>query len=220
MKSFLPYLLIVFAIGLTIFGGLLHGRISQRWGPVNALERAGQPLSDFPERIGDWTMRESHELPQNARDQLQCVSYVNRRYQNQQTGDVVQVAILAGPAGPLSVHEPEICYTAAGHTLLGDRDELAVRDPSGVDEKSRFWVTSFESKDVNKNLLHVCYAWTRDGRWEAPANARLAFAGAAYLYKMELSALLPPGSDSEDYAICECFLEALLPVFRGHVVKR
>ena len=218
MRRVLPTILLIgAAVGLTVIGGILHGRISHRWGPGRALLDAGQILKRFPRHVGPWQMRESFELSQGVIDQLECAGYIDRRYMHRQTGASVRVALMVGPAGPMSVHEPEVCYDSAGYRLAGRRTKTTIGDPGNMGPQSQFWTVTFESPDVDKSTLRVRYAWWNGQRWEAPEHPRITYAGRAFLYKIELAALLPRGADPEQDDPSESFLAEFVSAFRKHV---
>ena len=217
MLRFLPHLLIASAIGLTLAGGILHGRLSQRWGASGQAAAAGRRLADFPDHIGEWTTRERFELAKTTVDTLQCSGYLNRSYINQATGEIVNVAVVVGPPGPISVHTPEICYASAHHGIAQSRRAVKTRARTG--EQVETWALTFESTRVDKTLLRVHYAWARDERWAAIANPRVSMAGAPYLYKLQLATLLPSGSDIGDNDPCSNFLADFAPAFRRHTLN-
>ena len=217
MLRFLPHLLIASAIGLTLAGGILHGRLSQRWGPNDQAAAAGRRLAEFPDQFGDWTTRERSELSKKTADMLQCTGYLNRSFIHQTTGEIVNVAVIVGPPGPISVHTPEICYTSSHYRVLQGRRAVKTRDRTG--EQIETWALTLESTRVDKSLLRVHYAWAQEGRWAAIANPRFTTAGQPFLYKLQLAALLPSGSDADDNDPCSNFLADFAPAFKRHTLQ-
>ena len=55
------------------------------------------------------------------------------------------------------------------------------------------------------------YAWSTGNEWTAARNARWAFVGHPYLYKLQLSSTLPPGTNLEKSDTCKRFLADFLP---------
>ena len=153
MSRFLPYLLIVSAIGLTLAGGILHGRLSHRWGPSDQAEAAGRRLAEFPDQVGDWTTRDRSELSTRTVDMLQCTGYVNRTYINHATGEIVNLAVVVGPPGSISVHVPELCYNSTYYKTVQKRRAVKARDAAGENVES--WAMTFESTRVDKTTLRV-----------------------------------------------------------------
>jgi hypothetical protein len=193
MNRLVLYALLLAAIGLTAVSGMVHGRLSGRWGrPPESLALA-QRLKQFPDDVGNWKVRNSYDMPQEVVDILECVGYVDRRYVNQETGAAVAVAVMLGPAGPISVHTPEVCYSSREFNATSPREVAEIRD--SADGRTDFWTMSFESTRVDKTLLRVYYAWSTDGCWEATEHPRFAYAGQPFLFKIQLAAELPAGSD-------------------------
>src|SRR5436305_193873 len=91
----------------TVAMGFVQGSLNQRWGPSNATKLAKQELNrPLPERVGSWRLQQSEPLSPDVIALLQCDGYISRIYENDQTGDVVTVVVLLGPAGPIAVHTP------------------------------------------------------------------------------------------------------------------
>lgn len=218
MSRFLPYLLIVSAIGLTLAGGILHGRLSHRWGPSDQAEAAGRRLAEFPDQVGDWTTRDRSELSTRTVDMLQCTGYVNRTYINHATGEIVNLAVVVGPPGSISVHVPELCYNSTYYKTVQKRRAVKARDAAGENVES--WAMTFESTRVDKTTLRVHFAWSYDGRWEAMANPRFTTAGKPYLYKLQVAGMLPRGADPDENDPCSNFLADFAPAFKRHVIKQ
>lgn len=176
---------------VTIGSAVLYGRISNRWGIDSRLQAASQRLDSFPERIGPWRVAEEKSLDDNAARILECQGYVYRRYVHESTGDSVTLAILLGPAGPMSVHDPEICYASRMYVAAEGRSQVLI-DANGA--KQAFWLATLRSKEVAGREIRVYFSWHDGARWRAPARPRFAFLGSPYLYKMQLIATAPAKS--------------------------
>ncbi len=207
--------LLVAALVLTLAAGLLHGRISQRWRRDEQMLAAGQLLRDFPAQFGRWTMEDSFELSDVVVNELQCSGYFVRRYVDQETGQHVTVAVLVGPAGPISVHTPEICYSSRDWQLRGVRQASRVRDGSG--NESEFWSLTMESTRLEGGLLRVAYAWTADGRWRAVESPRFRFAGQPRLFKFQLATALESGESEEEPE--QFFLKQFVPAMNQYLFE-
>ena len=170
----------------TIGGGWLHGRTVQRWGEANALRLAAERFqSGLPARVGPWQLIKTHECEEGVAEVLQCAGYLNGVYTNDQTGDTVVVAVVAGPAGPISVHTPEICYSAEDYEMAGERQSVAISDSAG--QKHTFWQLDAVSRHVGRPHLRLLYGWSSGGKWVASSGPRFAFAGEPVLYKLQLA---------------------------------
>lgn len=202
---------VVAILAVTLFAGALHGHLSQRWGPpVDVLELAHK-LDDLPSEIGDWRLQSDDELEPEVQLMLQCAGHVKRSYVNLKTGDLVTVAVLLGPFGPIAVHTPEICYSSRDFEIAKPRERFELFASS---TKHEFWSSTFSSRNGIAGRLSVWYAWNSGDGWKAATYPRFAFSGKPYLYKIQVASVTyddlgPKTSDS-----CRSFLEALLPVLQ------
>ena len=199
-------LILTLLAAAAIAGGTwAHGAIRHRWGVSQKMETLAAALEDVPRTFGDWELREEQEIDPEVSKMLECAGHCHRVYLNRTTGAVVNVAVLLGPAGPISVHTPAICYRGSDYKQLGVQ-------PIEVGE-DKLSVLSLQSPDVTSNRLHVSYAWRRPtGNWATAKSPRFTFAFYPYLYKIQTAA---PGGvledGSEDLSTTRDFLSAFLP---------
>lgn len=215
MKWHPPVSGIILVTGLTLISGVIHGRMSHRWGPSQDSLAVAKMLEDFPGKFGSWELQSQGKISDVASRQLQCAGYINRVYANHESGAVVSVAVLLGPAGPISVHTPEVCFSSRNHTLTDRRKRVTVPDLEGEE----FWALTFQSRSLDATLLRVYYAWSTGGRWSATNEPRVRFAGQPYLYKIQLASVLPPAFDLDERDPCRSFLRDFLPLARSHLVE-
>ncbi|MEQ8848785.1 exosortase-associated EpsI family protein [Botrimarina sp.] len=177
-------LLALLGVGLIAGAGYAHGVLSQRWGAGEQLDAAAARLDTFPEAIGPWRVDSVLELDADVAEVLQCANSVNRTYVDSRTGERVNLAILAGPPGPISVHTPEICFSSRDYNT----DDAAPRKKVRLSDRGdEFWALHFEPKRAGEAPVSVYYAWSDGGPWEASAAPRYEFAGGRYLYKLQLA---------------------------------
>jgi hypothetical protein len=204
-------LLVALALFLsgTLASGWLHGRMTNRWGEAAVLRDAAQKLgAELPARLGPWRLVKSYELEQSVANALQCVGYLHGAYAHDQTGDTVVVAIIAGPGGRISVHTPEICYSAQDYELVGDRQQLAIHDEVG--NLHTFWQLAANSRVPARPHLRVLYGWSAGDAWQAVAGPRFAFAGLPLLYKLQLAGPPQAGQANPAFDPCQDFLARLV----------
>ncbi len=207
---------------LTLLGGAIQGRLRYRWGPPEALRAAVvDKLEKVPAAFGGlqndrWQLKSSGVLADDTLEMLECWGYILRTYENRRTGKVVSVTVLVGPVGPISVHSPEICYSSQNYVKRDERQQVAIQ--SGAEQDDQFWALTFKTKTLREGLLRVYYAWTANDHWSAPENARYAFLGSPYLYKIQLATELPAGSDLKKDDACRDFLRDFLPVLRPQLI--
>lgn len=223
----------VAAAALTVVSGVVYGHLSGRWREVSELADVGARLEEFPEAFGDWRMTRSIELSENVADTLQCAGYINGAYVNEITGQVVNVAVLVGPPGPMSVHTPEICFSSKQYDMCEERRRMLVSSEKSMpakrgvprseipdaDRGESLWSVGFRTRDVHARPLHVYYGWN-DGRgWEAAENPRFGFATAAYLYKAQVAVMGEVGGAGGEYEPGKQFLDEFLPELQGYLVS-
>ncbi len=175
---------ILLAVGLTLMSGLLHGRMSQRWGMDDRMQAAAERLQLFPEQVGPWHQEATYELGDSAMQLLECQGYIHRGYRHQETGDYLKLAVMVGPGSKMSIHVPEICYEASNFSLLGDRKRMSIESNG---EEQSFWSVMFQVNDVSERRVRVLYGWSTGKSWTAPRLPRWSVAGYPILYKLQLS---------------------------------
>ena len=126
MKRYLP----LCAGGLVlVVSGVVHGLWTDRWGASAAVEAATARLANVPLHIGDW-QGAAQELDPRQLTVAEVTGHLGRRYVHKGNGHEVSLVLLCGRAGPLSVHQPDICYT--GLSAVGRPGEV-------VDAAGRTW---------------------------------------------------------------------------------
>ena len=211
-------------VALTVASAVVQGSIRNRWGPSEAMRAAAQELRNVPNTFGGpqndrWQLKTTEttdKLPDDEVEMLECIGYVNRCYENRRTGEQVNVFVVLGPAGPIAVHTPEICFSTQNYTSRDTRQPIAI--PTAEEHDDELWALSFKTKNVGENLLRVYYGWTTSGRWSATDNPRFAFVGSPYLYKIQLASEMPAGSNLKTTDTCREFLKDFLPVLRKHLI--
>jgi hypothetical protein len=147
-------------------------------------------------------MRKSHELGATAQVLLKPSGYLHRSYYAPD-GTQVNVAVILGAHGPISVHTPEVCYDSRDFTALGQREAVTLKDSAG--NEAEFWKLTFRSTTVDQAGLRVYYAWSPDADWEAVDSPRWTYFGQPYLFKIQLACAVDPESDDQEDA-CRRFL--------------
>jgi hypothetical protein len=160
----------------------------------------------LPPKVGDWSLRGTDKLEPLVQETLQCAGYFVHRYENVETGARINVFVVLGPHGPISVHTPEICYSSRDHRQAGERQSVQIQDVKG--NQHELWDLRFKATGLEGGDLRVLYAWSDGGIWQAAQRPRFQYAGAPYLYKIQLSG---PIADSESGSDpCREFLEVFL----------
>jgi len=209
-------LLLTLGVALTLASGLLHGQLRQRWGQNARLLAEARDLAQLPLALPGWRFQEARDMSPEALEMLQCPGYIQRVYVNESTGQAVNLAVLVGPAGPMAVHTPEICYSSREYSILQSRQRAVF--PAGPSQDDELWTLTLGSPGVHGGQVRVYYGWSDGGAWLAPEQPRFSLAGRPYLYKLQLATILPRHGQSDGgNDPCAQLLEEFLPVFRQHL---
>jgi hypothetical protein len=203
-------------VAMTVCGGVIHGRMSGRWGAPSARLAAGERLVDLPAQIGPWNLVESRNFDESTIRELEPTGYVDRTYVNRDTGERIGLMMVVGAFGPISVHTPEVCVSNQAYEISEDRRRVPVeiRDAGS----HSLWSVTFRSRLVDGHILRMYYGWSTGGAWLAPGNVRSFFKGEPYLYKVQLSAVVPPGTAPSQPDIGPRFLSDLIPVAQEYLI--
>jgi hypothetical protein len=223
MKRYLP---LAVTLVLLVSAGVVHGVWTNRWGLPPDIEAAAARLQEVPATIGEWT---STEVPIDERQLIlaEAVGHLSRRYSRPvgTATEVVNVMVLCGPTGPMSVHPPTVCFTSAGleQTYPERRMEVLPKDKSQPDT---FFETVFvRSAAASPLTMQTLWSWSPGDRWHAAGNPRFAFARAPFLYKLYVTretvnraAEQTPSAEPSDPSIK--FLEVFLPELNKAIAAR
>lgn len=214
MKSTSLYGMSGCLVALTLLVGIVHGRLTGRWGPRPDVASAAERLKQVPQTFGDWEMQREPPLDPAVARILQCSGSLYRVYQNVKTGDVVSFFVILGPHGPTAVHTPEICYSAKDYKITQARTRWTL--DNSQEPRDEFWDLRLQANDVSASGLRSLYGWTNTQHWQATENPRFKFGGSPYLYKLQVTGPLPTEDQERD--ICREFLTALLPELRKQML--
>lgn len=194
-----PVTAIVFL--LILVGTIAAGTLSRRSGLGAAnpqlLDRAAQTLArPLPTRVGNWQVMHESPLDERTLQMLRCPAHISRVYVHDQTGERVSVTVLVGPAGPIAVHTPEICFSSQDYKIDGDR--IAASIDSGELGAQTFWDVVFRTTEVGGSKLRVLYAWSDGTRWNASEQPRYTYGALPYLYKLQLAGPEAPAAGEFD----------------------
>jgi len=198
---------LVIIAGVLLSSGAIHrmlvNRYNQQSTALDLLE------SQLPKEVGDWKTTSTRGLQANAKRQLQCLDSSCRVYTNQKTGEVVDVMFLYGPKGPLTVHTPDVCYTAKAFSLENSGDRISFDAEPNHDE---FYTVTLRSRGVDAERMVVAYGWNSGNGWRAPRFPRGAFVRQKYVYKLQVAGLRSSPTTKEDGShTIRDFLERFLP---------
>ena len=181
---------LIVVIVLLITSAVVHGSIDGRWSPKQDLVAQGKKLSELPETAGDWIFNQVLELDENALRILQCHGWEQREYVHQATGQVITVAVMLGPRGPMAVHTPEVCFDSVGTNQTRDRRPESI---TTARQDHQLWSVEFANKDSGDNRFESWYGWSDGGKFHASKLPRVWMSN--YLYKIQLSGPVGNGAD-------------------------
>lgn len=200
------------AVAMILSAGIVHGLVSGRWGDPRQLDTALGRLETVPASFGDWTS-EDLTIPESQLRIGEIDGYISRIYRHPD-GRAVNLLIVGGRPGPISVHTPDICFQGAGFRMRGTPQTRSVPLVAG-EPPVELQTADFTKSDAALTThLRVFWGWSAAGAWTAPSNPRLAFAGHPYLFKMYLTRALGEPGESLDDDVSLQFLHDLMPHLR------
>ncbi len=218
MQRSLPLIGAALLIVATVAVGAVFGMMSNRWAPAVDVEAIRVRVETLPMAFGDWEVRDSESFQPQTLKLLQCYGYVNRRYVNKKTAELVQVAVLAGPSGPIAAHTPDVCYPALALDIAEASSRQKVRENEVPQEQ--FARATFKSRGLDAQFLRVWYAWSNGRPWDVPRSPRWHYSGSPVLYKIQIaSAVSAEPTQGQDDA-GQNFLRDFLPVLDASLLKR
>jgi exosortase len=196
---------------LVVGSGIIAGKWTGRWRDSGELKLAVSHLDRVPMAIGDWIGKAEAADPRviTAAELDGCVM---RRYENSRSRKMITLVLVCGRPGPVSVHNPEICYPAAGFEMAQEQPEMldVPNDSSG--HRAELVRAGFERRaSFAPERLRISWSWKSQGAWGVPYSPRLAFGSQPFLYKLYLIQRTSEGNEPADEAAFMDFLRRLLP---------
>jgi hypothetical protein len=198
---------LVVAAVILVGTGAVHGLLTDRWSFSAEPQASAAKLPKVPMMIGDW---QSHplEISQSELQMGAIVDYVGRIFVNNRTKSRVQIFLVCGRPGPISVHTPDICFEGAGYRMTA----APAKFPLEFNPPDEFWQVKFVKEATEgQKYVRVFWAWNSDGHWQVPENPRWTFARSKALFKLYVVHDLPqPGQPPEKDPSLE-LMRVLLP---------
>src|SRR5262245_34789283 len=171
---------VVAAVVVLLFSGLVHGLWTDRWGDAQDLNAAAARLDLLPLQLGEWA---GEDQPIKDRKSGGLAGSVTRRYVHRTTGKAVTVFLACGRAGPVSIHTPDVCYTASGFKMDAKKDYTL--PPGSARPGATFYTDQMRrTRATDQTQLRIFWSWFAEGKWQAVESPRLAFVGTPVLYKL------------------------------------
>lgn len=189
-----------------------------RWQPADTARLAAAKLKDVPMIIGAWQGTDGDfDERQIAVGELD--GYLHRVYTNVNNGQQVQILVVCGRPGPISVHTPDVCYRGLGFTTLSrPLRKILAKDEEGTD--ATCWTADFQRPTMGgKEYLRIAWTWFAAGAWHAADRPRLEFAREPVLFKTYLIHGLSKLDTPWDDDPLPQFSQQLLPVLASYLVE-
>jgi hypothetical protein len=210
----LTYIPIAAAVVILVVTAFVQGSWSERWGTFPELQLYAKQLERVPMDFGDWKGEDAEKSDSNILKVAGAEGELVRVYQNV-SGQSVRVSLICARLRDVFYHTPDRCYPAAGFEMMGDPQPEVFE--IGNNETAEFFTTTFlKSEPTGTHSERGFWSWSGDGKWIAPKNPKLKFAGQKALYKMYVFAAVPPGVKkiaADDY--CVDFIRAFVPVLNA-----
>jgi hypothetical protein len=166
-------------------------------------------LKQIPAALETWTSEEL-EIPANQLQAAGADGYVARRYLNRADGSTVNLMILAGGSGPISLHPPTVCFVGAGWQLTRTPERREIEQDATA--RDSFWETTFRRDEAGVSVdLLTLWGWRNGGPWTASSSPRFEFAGEPYLCKLYLTSAGPSDDPEAARRAIDEFVKVFLP---------
>jgi hypothetical protein len=211
MKRYLP---VIAAVIVLLFSGLVHGLWTDRWSDRADLQAAAAKLKRLPMKLGDW---EGEDLkPRTSGAGL--TGTLSRRYHHRPTGRAVTVFLGCGTPGKVSIHTPDVCYTASG--FKGAEPEAFTLPASSAAAGSVFMTANYRRERTDdRTHLRIFWSWSSgSGKWEVATDPRFAFATRPLLYKLYVLRETSGAPEPLEADPCVELMNQLLPALQREVL--
>jgi exosortase/archaeosortase family protein len=199
------------ALALVLWPTIVAGNRTGRWRSSEELNAAVARLDGVPTTIGDWAGR-TEAVDASAVKIADLAGSLMRRYENSRIGKTITLLLVCGRPGPVSVHNPDICYPGTGFEMAQEQPErLSVPLDPTRDRAEFAWAEFQRHGSVPPQRLRIHWSWKYMGAWSIPFSPRITFGSRPFLYKLYLIQRMSEHDERADDAALMDFLECLLP---------
>ena len=196
-----------------IGSGFIRDYQTQHYQEENTLSVASPfPLKGIPQQLEGWHLVDGSATvldPLTTRI-TGSVDHIIGNYINEQTGVIVTLLALFGPAEPMTPHTPEVCYPSSGFKLVGGivDGDLTLSDQT----KARFRSDIF-AKSGGRSMIQemVYHSFRHDGVWVPVVNTRNSPRKNPAVYKIQVVRRMASGETRGDEEPIEGFLKKMIP---------
>lgn len=180
------------------------------------------PLSEIPLEIGPWKGNED-KLDEYIARKTGSTDNIARRYVNEQTGAVLEVLMLYGPAAEMGYHSPLACYPMAGFEQVGGGDVRPIDFELGGQKRTvGFRHLVFQRGEGGlAERQQVYYVWKYSDTYAMDLGQPSVFGRLPGMFKIQIGRGLARTESPDGRANagnpCEDFLSRLMPIFEEKV---
>jgi len=153
------------AVALLATSGVARGWQSSR---VDQILRDGRKppfaLKDIPKELGPWK-GEDQEVDEQIIRITGSTDSIFRSYQNQNTGQRVNILVLFGPSVAMYGHIPEVCYPATGYAPVRAARSHDVQSPTSTASWPFRQLVYAKGEGGQTEIQDVYYTWRAAGKW-------------------------------------------------------
>jgi hypothetical protein len=190
---------------LVLACGLVHGYWTDRWYPPKDTVEAAARLEQVPLTVGEW---DGHDLDVKATSiEPLLAGHMTRRYVNRVNGETISIALVVGRPGPVSIHTPDVCYTAGGFVITS---QSTAKVPGRNEEF--LTMDAVKTTQTSESRIRLYWAWNAGQGWVTAGDPRTAFAHHRVLYKLYVTRDQNNLGEPSREDPCVSFMESLLPV--------
>ncbi len=177
-------------------------------------------LSEVPGTLGPWVGKDEELDPFIAR-KTGSTDYIMRRYTNSQTGAVLELLMLYGPAADMGYHKPDACYPGAGYKLIGGGDLRPIGFKQDKDSRnvSLKHLVFQRGEGGLADRQQVYYTWRYSDTYATEIGQPSVFGRLPGMFKIQVARSLAPTESADGRANaanpCEDFLSRLMPIFEN-----
>ena len=186
--------------------GVVHGIWTGRWQISDEPAVSAAKLSNVALTLDDW---DGQAIPSNTLGK-DVAGYLYHRYTHRHTGKMVTVFIVCDRPGPVSIHTPNVCYSAVGYEVTPP-SKFTCPTQSGQ-SAAAFWTARFTKKNAtDASDLRIFWGWNAGEGWQAADDPRWQFARQAALFKLYLIRETTGSNEAAADDACVELMKQLLP---------
>lgn len=214
---------IVAAVALLGLSAAIRYRMEQAVAArIEATKFSPFALSDIPMEIGPWKGKED-KLDEYIARKTGSTDHIARRYVNENTGAVLEVLMLYGPAAEMGFHHPMACYPMAGFKTVGGGDTRPISfELDGEKRTVGFRNLVFQRGEGGlAERQQVYYVWKYSDTYALDLGQPSMFGRLPGMFKIQIGRGLARTESPDGRANagnpCEDFLARLMPIFESKV---